>query len=92
MERALGLTTLIVSLVLLWSRTRRLRFSSLAATVLTGLELLAVGFAVASLGWWGVVALGLVNVLAVLIWLMMPREWNRSSYTQRLGPTSLGRR
>ncbi|MCW3025659.1 MAG: hypothetical protein JWM29_1091 [Solirubrobacterales bacterium] len=68
MDRALGLTTLIVSLVLLWSRTRRLEFSSLAATVLTLLELFGVGLAVVSLGWSGLVALGVVNLLALLVW------------------------
>jgi hypothetical protein len=68
MDRALGMTTVIVSLVLLWSRVRRLEFNSLAASALTALELLGVGLAVVSLGWWGVAALGLVHLLAVLVW------------------------
>jgi hypothetical protein len=37
-------------------------------TVLSVLELLGLGIAVFSLGWWGVLVLASVNVLAVLIW------------------------
>jgi hypothetical protein len=58
----------VVSLLLLWSRTKRLEFGSFLTTVLSLLELLGLGVAVFSLGWWGLVALGSVNVMAVLVW------------------------
>jgi hypothetical protein len=68
MDRALAIATLIASLALLWTGRRRLGFGSLTATVLTFLELLGLGLAVASLGWWGFVILGIVNVIAGLVW------------------------
>jgi hypothetical protein len=36
--------------------------------VLTFLELLGLGIAVVSLGWWGIAILGVVNIVAVLVW------------------------
>jgi hypothetical protein len=68
MDQALGIATVIASLALLWSGRRRLEFGSLAATVLTFLELLGLGIAVVSLGWWGIAILGVVNIVAVLVW------------------------
>jgi hypothetical protein len=67
MDQALGIATVIASLALLWSGRRRLEFGSLAATVLTFLELLGLGIAVVSLGWWGIAILGVVNIVAVLV-------------------------
>jgi hypothetical protein len=67
-ELAVSLATLVVSLVLLWAGVRHLEFGSLPATVLTLLDLLAVGLLVFSLGWWGVAVFAAVNVTAVLIW------------------------
>jgi hypothetical protein len=68
MDQALGIATLVASLALLWSGRRRLEFGSLPATVLTFLELLGLGLAVVSLGWWGVAAVGVVNIVAGLVW------------------------
>lgn len=68
MDRFVGIAALIVSLALLWSGRKRVEFSSFLTTVLSVLELLGLGIAVVSLGWWGLVVLGAVNVLAVLIW------------------------
>jgi len=67
-DQALGIATLVASLALLWSGRRRLEFGSLLATVLTFLELLGLGLAVASLGWWGAAVLGVVNIIAALVW------------------------
>jgi hypothetical protein len=39
--------------VLLWTRVRHLEFGSFLTTVLSLLELLALGIAIYSLGWWG---------------------------------------
>ena len=68
MSQLVSIAVLIASLALLWSGWKRVEFSSLLTTVLSILELLGLGIAVFSLGWWGVVVLASVNVLAVLIW------------------------
>lgn len=68
MSQLIGIVALVVSLALLWSGRKRVEFSSFLTTVLSILELLGLGIAVFSLGWWGLVALGSGNVLAVLIW------------------------
>jgi hypothetical protein len=68
MDQVVGIAVLVVSLTLLWTRIRHLEFGSFLTTVLSLLELLALGIAIYSLGWWGLAALGIVNVIAVLIW------------------------
>lgn len=68
MSQLVGIGALIASLALLWSGRKRVEFSSFLTTVLSVLELLGLGIAVFSLGWWGAVVLASVNVLAVLIW------------------------
>jgi hypothetical protein len=68
MAEIIGLATVVVGLVLLWSGHRRIELGSFASTVLSLLELLGLGLAIWSAGWWGVFALGAVNVVAVLIW------------------------
>ncbi len=68
MEFAISIATLVASLALLLSGRRRLEFGSFPATALTFLELLGLGLAVVSLGWWGLGALGLVNIAAALVW------------------------
>jgi hypothetical protein len=67
-DQAVGLAVLAVSLALLWARVRHLEFGSFLATVVSLLELLALGIAVFSLGWPGLAVLGIVNVIAVLVW------------------------
>jgi ABC-type transporter Mla MlaB component len=67
-ELAVSISTLVASLVLLLSGRRRLEFGSFPATALTFLELLGLGLAVVSLGWWGLGALGIVNFIAALVW------------------------
>ena len=68
MELAVSIATLVASLVLLLSGRRRLEFGSFPATALTFLELLGLALAVVSLGWWGLGAVGIVNIIAVLVW------------------------
>jgi hypothetical protein len=68
MDQIVGIAVLVVALALLWTRVRHLEFGSFLATVLSLLELLALGIAVYSLGWSGLAVLGVVNVIAVLVW------------------------
>lgn len=68
MDQVVGIGTLITSLALLWSGRRRLEVSSFAATFLSVLELLGIATLLLSLGWWGLVVLSVVNLLAVLVW------------------------
>jgi hypothetical protein len=68
MDQAVGVAVLVVSLVLFWAGIRHLEFSSFLATVVSLLELLALGIAVYSLAWWGLAVFGIVNVVAVLVW------------------------
>jgi hypothetical protein len=68
MDRVVGIAVLVVSLVLLWTHVRHLEFGSFLATVLSFLEILALGVAVYSLGWSGLAVFGIVNVIAVLVW------------------------
>jgi hypothetical protein len=64
----LGITTLVLSLVLLWTGLKHLRFSSLVGAVLSAVELLGLALSMISLGWWGLVALAFSNALAIMVW------------------------
>ena len=63
-----SLVTLVVVLIVLWSGIRRLEFGSLAATVMSVTELLAVALAIVGLGWWGLGIFIGSNIVAVLVW------------------------
>jgi hypothetical protein len=70
-DRVIGITSLLASLALLWTGVRGLEFRSLASTVFSLTEVLGLVLAVVSLGWWGLAAVAVVNVVAVLIWCVV---------------------
>jgi hypothetical protein len=67
-DTVLGVLTMVLSLALLWAGRKKLRFGSLVSTTLSVIELLALGIAVVSLGWWGLIALAAVNVIAFAVY------------------------
>jgi hypothetical protein len=68
METLLTAATLVLWLVSMWAGSRRLRFGSFTATLLSILEIVGMGIALAALGWLGVALLVAINVVAALIW------------------------
>jgi hypothetical protein len=66
-DTVLGVITMVLSLALLWAGRKRLRFGSFVSTLLSVVELLALGILVVSLGWWGLVAFAAVNAIAFAI-------------------------
>jgi hypothetical protein len=67
-DRAVGISTLALSLVLLWSGRRKTEFGSLVATLLTISELAGIGLAAWALGWWGLAVLAAINGTALAVW------------------------
>ena len=68
MGSALAALGLALSLVLLWTGRKRLAFGSYVGTVLSVVELAGLVIALVSLGWWGVVIMAVVNVIAFVVW------------------------
>jgi hypothetical protein len=68
MQTLLEIAILILGLALLWLGRRHLEFGSLAATLLSVLELLSLAVATFALGWLGVGSVVLANAVGVLVW------------------------
>ena len=68
MDRLIGISSLTLSLILLWSGRKKTEFTSFVTTLLTVTELAGLAFAVIALGWLGLAVFGAVNVIALLVW------------------------